>query len=189
MKTTTSPNPATTTPMRQSRHSQDIDLAAEEARLQAKVASLEAKQRRQRLIEDLEKRLLKMADPKDPLDEIMLQSITHAHLPKQEFIEEMRKFHGYTFENILANHYGFAPHRILLGLMSGFGFFHAAHGLLSGSSKETEEGINGIVFKDLKIYLRLMKAALEGEPRENGKNPEKEAILQDLEHDLDQEKP
>ena len=55
MKTTTSPNPATTTPMRQSRHSQDIDLAAEEARLQAKVASLEAKQRRQRLIEDLEK--------------------------------------------------------------------------------------------------------------------------------------
>jgi LysM repeat protein len=41
--------------MRQSRHSQYIDLAAVEARLQAKVASLEAKQRRQRLIEDLEK--------------------------------------------------------------------------------------------------------------------------------------
>ena len=41
--------------MRLSRHSRDIDLAAEEARLHAKIASLEAKQRRQKLIENLEK--------------------------------------------------------------------------------------------------------------------------------------
>lgn len=58
---TTSPAPTTTSPRtRQSRRPKDIDLASEEARLQAKIASLEAKQRRQQLIEDLEKPKRKM---------------------------------------------------------------------------------------------------------------------------------
>ena len=60
MKTKSSA-PATTSRSRQSRRPQNIDLAAEEARLQAKIASLEAKQRRQQLIEDLEKPKRKMA--------------------------------------------------------------------------------------------------------------------------------
>lgn len=58
---TTSPAPATSSHRpRQSRRPQDIDLAAEEARLQAKIAALQAQERRQRLIEDLEKPKRKM---------------------------------------------------------------------------------------------------------------------------------
>lgn len=58
---TTSPAPTTTSHRpRQSQRPQDIDLAAEEARLQAKIAALQAQERRQRLIEDLEKPKRKM---------------------------------------------------------------------------------------------------------------------------------
>ncbi len=150
------------------------------------------------LVEGLKPQLAEMEEALDVVDKIAVKTIDYAHLPKQEFVEKMREFHGYGMKNILKSHYKFNQIRWGISAVTVMAIGGISKGVYDNDPKAVENTINRVKFDDVRLYLRLIMMGYLEDAKAKAysykkMNPKKKVVdpdhpvLQDLEKDLDQE--
>jgi len=122
----------------------------------------------------------------DAHDKVAVKSIDFANLPKDEFIAKMREFHGYSVQNIMKGHYSMDGLRKMLLLGSIGSGVWIVKGIYDQKPEDVKKSIERIQMRDLRLYLRLIAAAVyddEVKPKKKHVN----RALRDMEKDLDRE--
>ncbi len=102
-------------------------------------------------------------------DNLLVQSLLKAHLPKQEFIKAIRKVHGYTLRDIMQNHYSWGMMKTFRMSVPLYGFYLGVQAYRNQDRPALEKEIQQMPSFDLRIFLDILSIVMSeppaGEPK------------------------